>query len=320
MKFIAEPQTIPNLIDASFDELNDIFLKQAESKPASKDSTQLNLRLNTFDDKNSQDSRHGQLIIDECLVCTNISDAISAAQCLFSSDTPLSVCSELSPQKFVSSSSETDQDSANNPISSVCQVPPDETRSSTSMVKSQTQFIAQHSALINASAKINASASLSCYTTIQDQRVPPQMNANSSTLPPFSTTASQSNYVSMRWWSGAMLYDRQLLPKPKDVRRALCQVRCPESDKENIDDLTFIVSPFIVSNISIDVCTLFGWNDKEIKEMQKSQFKIIGNAQSMVGMTKRLHDHMNMFNLHSKLSEWSRNLFVIQNDVFVIFF
>ena len=53
MKFIAEPQFIPNLMDASMDELNCIFLSHSESELAANDSTSVNFRLNT--DKNEND-------------------------------------------------------------------------------------------------------------------------------------------------------------------------------------------------------------------------------------------------------------------------
>ena len=54
MPFIAEPQIIPNLMDASMGELNCIFSSQSESELAANDSTSFNLRLNTFEDENDE--------------------------------------------------------------------------------------------------------------------------------------------------------------------------------------------------------------------------------------------------------------------------
>ena len=45
-----------------------------------------------------------------------------------------------------------------------------------------------------------------------------------------------------------------------DVRGALCQMRCPERDKEPIENHSLIVSPCIMS--SSNVCTLQECNNK----------------------------------------------------------
>ena len=92
--------------------------------------------------------------------------------------------------------------------------------------------------MIDASAKINASANKST----------PQTNSISSTLPPLLTPqCNGSKDVSTRGWSGALPKETQSFPTPKDVRRASCQVRCPERNKEIIDDLPLFVSPCVLS-------------------------------------------------------------------------
>ena len=50
MPFIAEPQTTPIIIDASFDELNCIFSPYSDSTLVSNKSTPFILNLNTFED------------------------------------------------------------------------------------------------------------------------------------------------------------------------------------------------------------------------------------------------------------------------------
>ena len=91
------------------------------------------------------------------------------------------------------------------------------------------------------------------------------MNLHSSTLPPnylslrrrihfrlrfpplLTPQCNGSNNVSTRGWSGALPKETQSFPTPKDVRRASCQVRCPERNKEIIDDLPLFVSPCVLS-------------------------------------------------------------------------
>ena len=68
---------------------------------------------------------------------------------------------------------------------------------------------------------------------------------------------------SVRGWSGALLNDDPSLPNSKDVRGALCQMRCPEEDKEPIENHSFIVPPCIDS--SFNVCTLQECDNKETK-------------------------------------------------------
>ena len=53
--------------------------------------------------------------------------------------------------------------------------------------------------------------------------------------------------MSMRWWSGAMLHDRQSFPNLEDIRGALCQMQCSERNKESIDDHPIFVSPCVLS-------------------------------------------------------------------------
>ena len=51
----------------------------------------------------------------------------------------------------------------------------------------------------------------------------------------------------MRGWSGALPQENQSFPNLEDVRGALCQMQCPEGNKEIIDDLPLYVSPCILS-------------------------------------------------------------------------
>ena len=51
MSFLAEPQSIPIITDASSDELNCIFSTQSESELAAKESSPFILHLNTFEDE-----------------------------------------------------------------------------------------------------------------------------------------------------------------------------------------------------------------------------------------------------------------------------
>ena len=81
-----------------------------------------------------------------------------------------------------------------------------------------------------------------------DPSVSPQTNSNLPTLPPLLTpSCNGSNIVSMRGWSGALPKESQSFPTPMDVRRASCQVRCLEVNKEIIDDLPLFVSPCVLS-------------------------------------------------------------------------
>ena len=146
-----------------------------------------------------------------------------------------------------------------------CRIPPDGTRSSTSKVKSPTYQSAQHSAMINASApEINTSA-LNPDST-------PQTTLKSSTLPPLSQVSQNGNDMLMRRWSGAEPKDQQPFPNSEDVRGASCQMRCPEENKEIVNDQSFIVSPCTVSN---NVYTLQECGNKVVtKNQQKFSLKI----------------------------------------------
>ena len=53
--------------------------------------------------------------------------------------------------------------------------------------------------------------------------------------------------MSTRGWSVALPKENQSFPTPEDVRRALCQMQCPEGNKEIIYDLPLFVSPYILS-------------------------------------------------------------------------
>ena len=81
-----------------------------------------------------------------------------------------------------------------------------------------------------------------------DPGVSPQTDAYLSTLPPLLTPlCNGSKIVSTRGWSGALPQENQSFPNLEDVRGALCQMQCPEGDKEIIDDLPLFVSPCILS-------------------------------------------------------------------------
>ena len=67
---------------------------------------------------------------------------------------------------------------------------------------------------------------------------------------------------SIRGWSGALLNDDQSLLTSEDVRGALDQVRCPEKDKEPIENQSLIVSPCIVVSSS-NICTLQECDNKQ---------------------------------------------------------
>ena len=51
----------------------------------------------------------------------------------------------------------------------------------------------------------------------------------------------------MRGWSGALPNVTQSIPTLGDVRGAICQMRCPERNKEKIDDHPLFVSPSVLS-------------------------------------------------------------------------
>ena len=53
MQFIAEPQTIANLIDVSIDDSNYIFSTLSESELTAKESTSFILHLNTFENQST---------------------------------------------------------------------------------------------------------------------------------------------------------------------------------------------------------------------------------------------------------------------------
>ena len=52
--------------------------------------------------------------------------------------------------------------------------------------------------------------------------------------------------MSMRGWSGALPNETQSIPTLEDARGAICQVRRPERNKEEIDDHPLSVSPCIL--------------------------------------------------------------------------
>ena len=72
--------------------------------------------------------------------------------------------------------------------------------------------------------------------------------------------------MSTRGWSGALPSESQASPTPKDVRGALCQVRCPERNKEIIDRQTLFVSSY---NLSIPVNLLQECDNKQGKNPVK---------------------------------------------------
>lgn len=123
----------------------------------------------------------------------------------------------------------------------MCQVPPDETRSTTSRSKSQTHNTVQHSAMINDCApksittpinrKTSVTTSPASSITLKDapvteacvskNRVTPQKDVNQSTLPSLLTPVINcSTNLSMCWWSGALPNDCQLFPNLEDARGA----------------------------------------------------------------------------------------------------
>ena len=75
--------------------------------------------------------------------------------------------------------------------------------------------------------------------------------------------------MSMRGWSGALPNEIQSFPTLEDVRRALCQVRCPERNKETFDAHPLFVSPCILST------PVFMMQECDNKVMQKSQLRIL---------------------------------------------
>ena len=102
MKFIAEPQIVPNLIDVSNDYSNYIFSSQSESELAANNSTSCIFHPNTFEDENDDFlSLCGSTTFTKSLDVSkdfttsrngsNISDKTSAAQNL----TPMCNGSEL---------------------------------------------------------------------------------------------------------------------------------------------------------------------------------------------------------------------------------
>ena len=134
--------------------------------------------------------------------------------------------------------------------SNLCLIPPDETRSAASRVKSPTHLIViptQQIPPINTCQTTIADAqhmvknptpALSWGTTVPSDIYRPfscgQQNSSINdafdqrfkqvTLPPINT--QQNNCVSTRWWSGAMLHDSQSFPNSKDDRlHAKCEVQ-----------------------------------------------------------------------------------------------
>ena len=75
--------------------------------------------------------------------------------------------------------------------------------------------------------------------------------------------------MSMRGWSGALPNVTQSIPTLKGVRRALCQVRCPERNKEKIDDHPLFVSPCVLST------PVYIMQECNNKVVQKSRYRIL---------------------------------------------
>ena len=90
--------------------------------------------------------------------------------------------------------------------------------------------------------------------------------------------------MSMRGWSGALPNEIRSFPTLEDVRRAICQVRCPERNKETFDAHPLFVSPCVLST---SVYLMQECDDKvkhaylmqecEDKVKQKSQLRIQNN-------------------------------------------
>ena len=165
--------------------------------------------------------------------------------------------------------------------SNLCLIPPDETRSAASRVKSPTHSIvipAQQippfntcqTTIVDAQNMVkNFTTALSWGTTVPSDIYLPfscgQQNYSINnafdqrveqvTIPPINT--QQNNCVSKRWWYGAMLHDHQSFLNSKDDRGASCQVRSPEEDKETFDESSFIVATY-------------NFNECDNKEKQKS--------------------------------------------------
>ena len=77
--------------------------------------------------------------------------------------------------------------------------------------------------------------------------VSPQTDAILSTLPPLLTLqCNGSMNMSMRGWSGALPNESQSFPTLEDVRGAICQMQCPEGNKQTFDDHPLFVSPCIL--------------------------------------------------------------------------
>ena len=74
--------------------------------------------------------------------------------------------------------------------------------------------------------------------------------------------------MSMRGWSGALPNDIQSFPTLEDVRRAICQVRCPERNKETVDAHPLFVSPCILST------PVYSMQECDNKVVQKSASSI----------------------------------------------
>ena len=168
-----------------------------------------------------------------------------------------------------------------------CFVPLDETRSATSEVKSHTKNTAQHSAMIDASANNFSYTTINCNSgqtarsasdTLKvaptnkadeslDPCISPQTDANLSTRPPLLTPlCNGSKIVSTLGWSGALPKESQSFPNLENVRGALCQMQCPEGDKEIIDDLPLFVSPCVLST---DVFIMQECNNKVVQKSCK---------------------------------------------------
>ena len=174
IKFIAEPQTIPTLIDVLIDELNYIFSTQSESELASKESTPFILHLNTFKEVNDNitspcglttfnksldGSSDFYIILDGSIISDKTSAALNAS--------PLCIHSELSKELSVSDAIKNPPNDSKLPFLLQRSVTSRRMRQDPPLQEVNCRYsVAQHSAMIYTSAKINAFAQQSCYTTI----------------------------------------------------------------------------------------------------------------------------------------------------------
>ena len=72
MQFIAEPQTIANLIDVSIDDSNYIFSTLSESELTAKEYTSFILHLNTVEEEDDDyTSPYGLATFNKSLDCSN---------------------------------------------------------------------------------------------------------------------------------------------------------------------------------------------------------------------------------------------------------